>query len=647
MYSGSSHLTSVTRLYKTMIADDIEGFLKYLENVTFQLTCMLNVDGSKKQIQATKRSSNLTGGKRSRHGKSKLPSSPVDFHARESKRRLGDSQINGSDRLTKSNSRKLKSKRKARTIRPDGASVDNDLLHDLNVPVLPVSSSIIDRTPTSDVLIDIESKPQLSNHIEHGIHLTSNGITPVTLSDLTSGTNSLILNDGVGQLGICSDELTPLDPHASSISPLESTLVQFHSSIHHHHHHQQQNQHAHYFAMPRSHIDSYVQLQEDFSGQDNLPISSLNQLPVSPNHHQLQDNSRSTLCQVHPQSQQNQQQTSSSNQSCYNHQHQLQTSITDPPTQSINQLSHQNHTNHLRNQHHQSSLLIHINQHSMNANQLDQHDLSEADRNTTTSNDAGQSNANTSTSLHDQTSQYQPQLDQHWLSSVSINHNADTSLIHPSDPINLDHVVPLSPATHQSLEQVQFSAPLYTHQSYYAVPGDQLESFHISASDEFTSSSSSPISAAHQRQTIQGQGGQQHRSQQSQTPQQPGRQLSASETPNSSATYEVNHSHRTQNHQIQEHHHIHHHIGQQQVHYLGQHHNPHSHSHHNSHQQLHQQQIQGQSMHQHYHHNHHLDHQTSHILPVMNGLEPVNGVILQDINLASATWSSPEDLYSI
>lgn len=77
-----------------------------------------------------------------------------------------------------------------------------------------------------------------------------------------------------------------------------------------------------------------------------------------------------------------------------------------------------------------------------------------------------------------------------------------------------------------------------------------------------------------------------------------------------------------------QHHHDHHH---QEL--------DHHHHHHHSHHSLH------------HHDEHHLNphhHATStHLLPLVNGIE-TSSVILQDINLASATWSaSPEDLYSI
>lgn len=256
--------------------------------------------------------------------------------------------------------------------------------------------------------------------------------------------------------------------------------------------------------------------------------------------------------------------------------------------------------------HHHSPLLIHINKHTVGADQLDQQQqqqhqqhASATDGNgssTSNSSASGHTEANnTATSPHEQTNHYHQQLDQHWLSSVTVDQAQDAPLIGSSDPNNLDQVVPLSPATHQSLEQVQFSAPLYSHQSYYAAQGDPLDSFqHISTGDEFTSGSSSPIAITHHRQALQGDLNQRHRDQ---------------------------HQHQHQHH----HHHQHNHHQQQQV------------------------QSQSLNAHQPYLHQQlgHLSSQSNQLLPVMNGLEPVSGVILQDINLGSANWSSSEDLYGI
>jgi hypothetical protein len=100
-------------------------------------------------------------------------------------------------------------------------------------------------------------------------------------------------------------------------------------------------------------------------------------------------------------------------------------------------------------------------------------------------------------------------------------------------------------------------------------------------------------------------------------------------------------------HVIEHHHH-------QQV---AGHHHHHERDHHSQdqHHQHHQQQEQASLhhlAHQNHHHHHMMQHQLhpGHLMPplgpLVNGIEP-SSVILHDINLASASWSSSEDLYSI
>lgn len=199
---------------------------------------------------------------------------------------------------------------------------------------------------------------------------------------------------------------------------------------------------------------------------------------------------------------------------------------------------------------------------------------------------------------------------------------------------------PLSPATHQSLDQVHFSAPLYQHSYYNNHQQEHINSFqHIT--DDYANtntlvpSSSSPIGHL----TMRGE----HRSHQTSIQTNQSNCLSSID---SNGTSNANNYNQHQD--------------------PSSHHN--SHPHHEHHQTQHhqhqmQQQIQQsvsdrdeahsmmdspysgtydpqrQVNHYHQHHQHHL-------LPLINGIEP-NAVIIQDINLASATWSSPEDLYSI
>lgn len=118
--------------------------------------------------------------------------------------------------------------------------------------------------------------------------------------------------------------------------------------------------------------------------------------------------------------------------------------------------------------------------------------------------------------------------------------------------------------------------------------------------------------------------------------------------------YNDHHSSHHQHHQ----HHQHNQQQQQQQHQSQDHFNqplPHEHhynsalhEHHSYHQPNHHHQQQQQHViHHHPNSNPNQHHNPHHMLHgLVNGIEP-SSVILQDINLASATWASPEDLYSI
>lgn len=648
-----------------MIAEDTEGFLKYLENVTFQLACLLDVDGNRSQVGPTKKSlarqqSSLPIGKKPRSGKPRQSASASTVARPSEAKRTTDNE--NPERISRSMSKKFKSKRKSRSQHQDAFAHSIDLLNGLSVTTDPSSSLVNSQAATStDLLLDIESKPQLSGHIDQSVHIApaSSGVAGVPLSDLTPGAHSIIVNDGVSQLGIISDhELAPLDPHGSSISPLETTLAQFHSTINQH----QQNQHAHqqYFAISRGHLDSYAQIQDEFSTQDTLQLNGLGQQPVSPSQlHSNQDNSRSGTCNRSQQQQQqqarsDQQQhqqsgsTSSSRQGCYLDQQLMQSAANQ--NQRLGQLHHPCNQNQPR-QH--QPLMIHMNHQPAPTNQLGQHTSLANSTVSVGSNNGSLEALSSINTIHEQSNHCPHQLDQQWLSTTMLTHITDTPLLGPSDPNSLEHVVPLSPATHQSLEQVQFSAPLYPHQSYYASHNDQLDSFQqIPTSDDFTSSSSSPINSHHHdSRNILVQLDQQalsieHQRERHQNNRQ---QMGSSEVTNSGGTYDShsqqrNHDHHhIQPHQahIQDHHHHQLHQHQQHQHQQMQYM---SHNNHLHHQQINLQQIHS---HNHHHHHHQLAHHSQQMMPVIGGLEPVSGVILQDINLASATWSSPEDLYSM
>lgn len=200
---------------------------------------------------------------------------------------------------------------------------------------------------------------------------------------------------------------------------------------------------------------------------------------------------------------------------------------------------------------------------------------------------------------------------------------------------------PLSPATHQSLDQVHFGAPLYQHSYYNNQQGEHLNSFQHVADDyasanTLAASSSSPISHLTLRS--------EHRAHDSSIQTTHTSCLNSLDVNGSSTNTNYN------QHQSHSHHHSHHHETQH-------------------HQQQMQQHIQDSQQHvvsqrddshalmdsspynsaydsQRHVNNQYQQHHQHHLLPLINGIEP-NAVILQDINLASATWSSPEDLYSI
>lgn len=107
-------------------------------------------------------------------------------------------------------------------------------------------------------------------------------------------------------------------------------------------------------------------------------------------------------------------------------------------------------------------------------------------------------------------------------------------------------------------------------------------------------------------------------------------------------------------------HHVHEHQQQQQQHSHHHHHHQGHHEHENSlHDNHHHNQHLSHQQHMNPHHlqmgpppppHHHLHNHHNHLMPplgpLVNGIE-CSSVILHDINLASASWSSPEDLYSI
>lgn len=204
---------------------------------------------------------------------------------------------------------------------------------------------------------------------------------------------------------------------------------------------------------------------------------------------------------------------------------------------------------------------------------------------------------------------------------------------------------PLSPASHQSLDQVHFGAPLYHHSYYNSQQTEHLNSFqHVS--DEYANtntlgaSSSSPINHLALRPEHRTHDSPLRNSQTSCLS-----SLDATGTTNSTnynqhQDHSHHHSHRHEHHEAQQHHHnqqpLQHIQDSQQV--VSQADEAHSLIETSSYNGVYEPQrhINNQYQQNHQHH----------LIPLINGIES-NAVILQDINLASATWSSTEDLYSI
>lgn len=519
-----------------MIVDDVEGFLKFLDKVSYQLTCLLDIDG--------------------REGEAKRN------HAKPKGLSLGKSRP---ARVKAANAAGRNQHNKVRTHSARKRHKSNKL------DSTPEASRESDPTATNEhqmiTINDLQQQQQQSRHLDTTVPTTGlNERHPSLETQLT-------LN--------IADEL-PLD-HVTSISP-ETHLSPIDPSL------QFGTIQQHYYTHQR---DSY-HLHDEFSSHDPIPISASSthiggqQVTTHQHEHQGIMMSHQPPPSQHPNIIRAIGESIGTTTDCcsqMNH-HQRQDHHHLQQHQQQQQQQHQHHQNHQHHQHH--------NQHHV---------------------------------------QYQ-QLDQQWLCPPIHSNDVLQMNTGVGDPVSsLDHEVNLSPVTHQSLEHVQFSTPLY-HHSYYNQQTDHIDSFQHLSDDYATSNSASlgggstsaPINSHLQHRMPTQQEQDQHHSQQH--PQSHNNQQMR-------MPIEVNDNHSTNYDQ------------QQQIHNNHQLHVQHTQITDNSQMQVLIAPYSDHSQHHHSTNNNSLGHHTHQMIHgLMNGIEP-GGVIIQDINLASASWSSPEDLYSI
>ena len=444
------------------------------------------------------------------------------------------------------------------------------------------------------------------------------------------------------------DQCSSISPSATHLSPLEPSIAHFGPTLH-----AQSNFYVHQSRQNHP-LDSYQSLHEDFThtpiGHETTipidnPISSpnsqqqqylrqqqqINSQPAGQTRHQQQLSHRQQPCAAHLVDHPHQQTTPTNNLTeCYtsthptlhqlhhNDHHQLLLPGDHHQHQSHHNSQHQ-HLN-LNHQHHQA----HIAQHQVNYNQIDHQWLSP-------------------TSATDHSS-----------AGIALQFGAVDGVVHVESPTTDQAVRIASPAHHQAIDHVHHYVPLYHHSCYANHSTGQLDSFHQQhiAEDDYhlrdplalTSSNNSGSIAIESRQQ-QSNSLAEHQSNHSRMTLN-GEQNVHPDNRNNNSSNNNNNNHNLASYE-QSHHH-----GQHQIRHHTQleHLNLHAHHHHHHHHQHHHQpQPNDSSQHQIYHDSpQNLNHngQPHHMMTLMNGLEP-SAVILQDINLASANWSSPEDLYSI
>lgn len=619
-----------------MIADEVGEFLKFFDNVGYQLACLLDIDGqnnakrnyNRQKITSKSRTTSRQNTKASiKNGNNNINNINNNNDNSPIKHNNGTSTIGTNKRPSQRTKIQQSSlvKRKRR-----GKMEKEGVIHELHAEHQPHDQHELINNHQNDVTnlisnsdLDQTLLTQQNNHHHHqACDIQSHNNSKQTL-EVTQ------VLDGPLTLGIV-DELQPLDPGASispsvtHLSPLDPS-IQFSTSIHQ----------QHYYPNHRGHLDSY-QLHDEFtsSGHETIPITNSTSHITHHHHQQQQHHHHHHHQDLHQQHQQ--QHSRLDHQHLMSHQQSTTATSTTVSldgstvggtglTSSDCYPNHQN-LNHLHHHHHHQNQSHH--QHHQQQHHVQYH-----------------------------------QLDQQWLASTT--NMADSSLQMGTPDTGggpLDHVVPLSPASQQSLDQVQFSAPLYQHGGgggYYN-HHQHLDSFQQHINDDYANvsadslagnPSSSPLESLHR---LQQEPTSQTVPQQQQQPQHLHQMNhSMSINGNTGTGNDSYHHHDQQPHQ-QHHHHSHHQhhpnngVSSGQLHHSTQptqeHHQMQNletssyvgHQHHlnnNHHSQHHQQQ-----------HLHHPQHQ---VMPLINGLVEPAGVIIQDINLASASWSSPEDLYSI
>lgn len=583
-----------------MIVDDVEGFLKFLDDVSYQLACLLDIDEPRQQQSI---GSGIGGANDTTYTNNTTSNTTKKAYNRRKDSHTTKSRSNNKSKHLISNASSITNKRQSNKLqqstRAKGkrkvAKLD-ELLNDINIHHTNNNSQDLSTSLTnndSNALIEQNQQHQLLQHqaqqhqhtsqpsidaqqeqqhqtnkLQHQQQHSANNINQTNLD-----THTL---DGQLTLNI-ADEL-PLD-HVASISPT-THLSPIDSTIQFNNLHSQ-----HYYTPPQrgvGHLDSY-HLHDDFnSSHDQIPITNQTQ-----------------------------------------------------------HLSQEQHRQHIVNHQHL------INHHAQPSSTLRVDSLSDATTGLN-SNDCYQHPHHIH--HHSHTPQYH-QLDQQWLAPTP--HGSDNTLqLGQVDSSTLDHVVSISPTSHQSLDQVQFNTPIY-HHSYYNHQVEQLDSFHQMTDDYVTNpgssiavSSSSLSNHTHRMQQDQHQDQHQHQhhQQQHQSLNQHSNvlRMSSLDSNNGNNINGNNNNNTYDQHQVQ--HHQHQHNERQQQHQHQQHTLVHSQSEHQIHD-LNQSNYHNNET-SHHLHNQHLQQQHQ-MMPLMNGLVEPSGVIIQDINLASATWSSPEDLYSI
>lgn len=626
-----------------MISDEGDNLLRYLHAVSYQLACLLDIDGQHHgKLPSSSSSSIKSHGKQSHKREKKARNDTTRTPVRLQKSSLKSSPehtgLNHNNKAaTKqpphqqaSRANKRRKRRNGGNSNEHGVSLETNNLDDTNESIerkQQQQQQHLNQLQTHHLQANISIQgfsdaqsaldAQLSLNI--GDDMTLTGDHGVSISP--SATHLSPIDPSIAPFGnSCSNQLhpqivVPQIPTSSSSNIYyrgingshninHNNLVDSYHQIHDNHNNHQQHQHHHDFGGSSSHESIPIAVTTLNSDQDHQHGHHMH------NQHHLQTSivgvvGNQTSDSIHGNSMAS---------DCY---------------QNINQQQQQQQQHHHQQHEHQSHQHQHESHHGHHMLSADHHQIhsyhNQLDHQwlgPTSSTAATQSGANSAT--HHQHNHHHHQQQQH-------HHQ-----LH-QEPLDQVVVSPLSPTSgsHQSIDQVHF-APLYHHSYYSSHQSDQLDSFQHLTNDEFTPTNNAnggvggpgggggggggvgvtnPNSQANSPASLIHMGGASTKSSSD------GQQQSMNaDSSNQGNNYDQLHLHSQQLHDINSSYHDGHH----------HHHDHHQHHHHHHHQLAHN----------HHHHQHH------HVMPLVNGIEP-SSVILQDINLASATWSSPEDLYSI